>query len=113
MAEQQKRFSARVTDPLRQWKLSPMDVLSFDKWYDYSRARDMMFKATNSRHAPWFVVRSDDKKRARLNCISHVLKAIPYKRLSPDKVKLPKRSSKGRYDDQKSLRGMKFVAQRY
>ncbi|HEY5760028.1 MAG TPA: polyphosphate kinase 2 [Steroidobacter sp.] len=113
MQEQEKRFAARIDDPLRQWKLSPMDVLSFDKWYDYSRARDMMFKATNSRHAPWFVVRSDDKKRARLNCISHVLKAIPYKRLSPDKVKLPKRSSKGRYDDQKSLRGMKFVAQRY
>ena len=90
-----------------------MDVLSFDKWYDYSRARDMMFKATNSKHAPWYVVRSDDKKRARLNCISHVLKSIPYKRLKPDKVKLPKRSQKGRYNDQASLRGMKFVAERY
>src|SRR5246500_2166687 len=71
MEEQEKRFAARIDDPLRQWKLSPMDVLSFDRWYDYSRARDQMFKATNSRHAPWNVVRSNDKKRARLNCISH------------------------------------------
>ncbi len=113
MEEQERRFAARIEDPLRQWKLSPMDVKSFDRWYDYSRARDMMFKATNSKHAPWYIVRSDDKKRARLNCISHILKAIPYKRLSPDKVKLPKRSSKGRYNDQASLREMKFVEERY
>jgi len=113
MEEQERRFAARIDDPLRQWKLSPMDVLSFDRWYDYSRARDIMFKATNSKHAPWYVVRSDDKKRARLNCIAHVLKAIPYKRLSPEKVKLPKRSHKGRYNDQASLRSMKFVAERY
>jgi polyphosphate kinase len=113
MEEQEKRFAARIEDPLRQWKLSPMDVKSFDRWYDYSRARDMMFKATNSKHAPWFIVRSDDKKRARLNCISHVLKAIHYKRLAPEKVKLPRRSNKGRYNDQASLRGMKFVAERY
>ena len=79
--EQEKRFAARINDPLRQWKLSPMDVLSYNRWYDYSRARDMMFKATDSKHAPWYVIRSDDKRRARLNCISHVLKAIPYKRL--------------------------------
>jgi polyphosphate kinase len=113
MEEQEKRFAARIEDPLRQWKLSPMDVKSFDRWYEYSRARDMMFKATNSKHAPWFIVRSDDKKRARLNCISHVLNAIHYKRLAPEKVKLPKRSSKGRYNDQASLRGVKFVAERY
>ena len=77
MEEQEKRFAARIGDPLRRWKLSPMDVESFDRCYDYSRARDMMFKVTDSKHAPWFVIRSDDKKRARLNCISHVLKSIP------------------------------------
>jgi polyphosphate kinase 2 len=113
MEEQELRFHARIDDPLRQWKLSPMDTASFQRWYEYSRARDMMFKATHSRHAPWNVVRSDDKRRARLNIISHVLKAIPYKKLNRDKVKLPKRSDKGRYDDQRTLRGMKFVAERY
>lgn len=113
MEEQEKRFAARIDDPLRQWKLSPMDVESFDRWYDYSRARDMMFKATDSRHAPWYVIRSDDKKRARLNCISHVLKSIPYKRLSREPVKLPKRSAKGRYDDAAILRRMKFAKARY
>jgi len=67
--EQQRRFEARIKDPLRQWKLSPMDLESFRRWYDYSRARDMMLKATDSKRAPWFIVRSDDKKKARLNCI--------------------------------------------
>ena len=90
-----------------------MDVQSFDRWYDYSRARDMMFKATNSKHAPWYVIRSDDKRLARLNVISHILETIPYKKLSRDKVKLPKRTHKGRYDDQASLRRMKFVEERY
>lgn len=113
MEEQEKRFAARIDDPLRQWKLSPMDVESYRRWYDYSRARDLMFKATDSKHAPWYVVRSEDKKRARLNCISHLLKTIPYKRLSQEKVKLPKRSDKGRYNDQATLRRMKFVAERY
>ncbi len=113
MEEQEKRFAARIDDPLRQWKLSPMDLESYRRWYDYSRARDMMFKATDSKHAPWYVVRSEDKKRARLNCISHLLKAIPYKRLAPELVKLPKRSDKDRYNDQGSLRRMKFVAERY
>ena len=113
MEEQDKRFAARIDDPLRQWKLSSMDVESYRRWYDYSRARDLMFKATDSKHAPWYVVRSEDKKRARLNCISHLLKAIPYKRLSQEKVKLPKRSDKGRYNDQATLRRMKFVAERY
>ena len=90
-----------------------MDIESYRRWYDYSRARDLMLKATNSRHAPWHVVRSDDKRRARLNCIAHLLKAIPFKRLSGNRVKLPKRSDKGRYNDQASLRGMNFVAERY
>jgi polyphosphate kinase len=113
MEEQERRFLARIDDPVRQWKLSPMDTESYRRWYDYSRARDMMFKATNSKHAPWNVIRSDDKRRARLNCIAHILKTIPHKKVSRDKVRLPKRSKKGRYNDQRGLRGMKFVAQRY
>jgi polyphosphate kinase len=113
MDEQERRFKARIDDPLRQWKLSPMDTESYRQWYDYSRARDLMFKATNSKHAPWYIIRSDDKRRARLNCISHLLKSIPYKRVRRDKVRLPKRSNKGRYNDQAGLRGMSFVAERY
>jgi polyphosphate kinase len=113
MEEQERRFKARIDDPLRQWKLSPMDTESYGRWYDYSRARDLMFKATNSKHAPWHIIRSDDKRRARLNCIAHLLKAIPYKKVSRDKVRLPKRSDKGVYNDKASLRGMKFVAERY
>jgi len=113
MDEQERRFKARIDDPLRQWKLSPMDTESYRQWYDYSRARDLMFKATNSKHAPWYIIRSDDKRRARLNCISHLLKSIPYKRVRRDKVRLPKRSNKGRYKDQAGLRGMSFVAERY
>ena len=112
MQEQERRFQARIEDPLRQWKLSPMDTESYRRWYDYSRARDLMFKATSSKHAPWHVVRSDDKRRARLNCIAHLLKAIPYKTLSRPKVRLPKRSNKNHYNDQ-TLRGVKFVAERY
>ncbi|VIO77615.1 polyphosphate kinase 2 [Bradyrhizobium ivorense] len=113
MEEQERRFRARIDDPLRQWKLSPMDTESYRRWYDYSRARDLMFKATSSKHAPWHVIRSDDKRRARLNCISHLLKTIPYGRVKRDKVKLPRRSDKGRYNDQAGLRGMKFVEARY
>jgi polyphosphate kinase 2 len=113
MDEQERRFEARIEDPLRQWKLSPMDIESYDRWYDYSRARDMMFKATHSKHAPWYLIRSDDKRRARLNGIAHLLEMIPYKRVRGDKVRLPKRSQKGRYNDQAGLRGMKFVAERY
>jgi polyphosphate kinase len=111
--EQERRFEARIADPLRQWKLSPMDTASFSRWYDYSRARDMMLEATDTKHAPWRLIRSDDKRRARLNVISHILDTIPYKKLKREKVKLPKRSDKGRYNDQASLRGMKFVAETY
>lgn len=111
--QQQKRFTARLTDPLRQWKLSPMDLESYPRWYDYSRARDQMFKMTDSKHAPWYIVRSDDKRRARLNCISHILSLIPHKKVPRAKVVLPERSGKGRYDDQSSLKGRHFVAERY
>jgi polyphosphate kinase 2 (PPK2 family) len=113
MDEQERRFEARIDDPVRQWKLSPMDTESYRRWYDYSRARDLMFKATSSEHAPWHIVRSDDKRRARLNIISHLLQAIPYKRLEREPVRLPKRSKKGRYDDQATLRGMTFVTEQY
>src|SRR5436853_152738 len=112
MDEQERRFKARIDDPLRQWKLSPMDTESYRRWYDYSRARDLMFKATNSKHAPWHVIRSDDKRRARLNCIAHLLKSMPYKRIKKDKVKQPNRSDKGRYNDHTDLRGMTFIAER-
>ena len=113
MEEQEKRFAARIDDPLRQWKLSPMDTESYRRWYDYSKARDLMFKATDSKHAPWHVIRSDDKRRARLNCISHLLKMIPFKRVPRERVKLPKRSDKNRYNDQTILRRMNFVDERY
>ena len=111
--EQQRRFEARLKDPLRQWKLSPMDLESFRRWYDYSRARDKMLEATDTKHAPWYLIRSDDKRRARLNCISHLLGLIPYKKAPREKVKLPKRSEKGSYDDQASLKGHHFVREKY
>ena len=109
MKEQEKRFAARIDDPLRQWKLSPLDVESYSRWYDYSRARDKMLKETDSKHAPWYIVRTEDKRRGRLNCISHILSAIPFKKIHGPKVKLPKRSDKGAYDDQASLKGRRFV----
>ena len=111
--EQQRRFEARIEDPLRQWKLSPMDLESFRRWYDYSRARDNMLEATDSKHAPWYLIRSDDKKKARLNCITHLLSMIPYKKVPREKVKLPERKEKGAYDDQVSLKGRKFIPEVY
>src|SRR5215470_11055615 len=103
--EQERRFLARLNDPLRQWKLSPMDLESYRRWYDYSRARDMMLEETDTPHAPWHIVLSDDKRRARLNCISHILRLIPYQKVASEKIALPKRSGKGRYDDQETLMG--------
>ncbi len=107
--EQERRFKARIKDPLRQWKLSPIDLPSRAKWYEYSRARDIMLKATDMDYAPWTIVPSDDKKRARLNVIRHLLKVIPHKDAPRTKVKLPKRSTKGAYDDVASLKGLRFV----
>ena len=111
--EQKRRFEARIDDPLRQWKLSPMDLPSRTRWFEYSRARDMMLKATDTKSAPWYILNSDDKKRARLNCIAHLLKLIPYKKVPREKIKLPKRSMKGAYDDQATLKGRRFVPERY
>jgi polyphosphate kinase 2 len=111
--EQDRRFRARIDDPMRQWKLSPMDIESYGRWYDYSRARDMMFEYTDTDHAPWHIVHSDDKKRARLNAIAHILSQIPYKKVDRAKVKLPSRSDKKKYDDRASIAGRRRVEQRY
>jgi polyphosphate kinase 2 len=96
-AEQTRRLESRINDGRKTWKLSPMDLKSYSRWYDYSRARDDMFKATDTPWAPWFVVASDDKKRARLNVIAHLLKQIPYKDLPREAVKLPKRQESRGY----------------
>jgi polyphosphate kinase 2 len=111
--EQEKRFEARIEDPMRQWKLSPMDLESFSRWYAYSRARDRMLDATDTKDVPWFVLRSDDKERARLNCIAHVLEQIPYKKAPREKVKLPKRSTKDEYDDQATMKKRNYISERY
>jgi len=107
--EQEKRFQARIEDPIRQWKLSPMDLPSRELWYEYSRARDQMLDATDTEHAPWYIVRSDDKKRARLNAISHLLNTIPYKKLPREKIDLPKRAKKHEYDDEATIQNRRFV----
>ena len=109
MEEQERRFEARISDPLRQWKLSPMDLESFSRWYDYSKARDLMLQATDTKEVPWHILRSDDKKRARLNGIAHILSLIPYERIKHPKVKLPKRSPRGKYDDTASLSGRNLI----
>jgi len=113
MEEQERRFLARISDPMRQWKLSPMDLESYKHWYEYSEARDMMLEATDSDYAPWYIVRSNDKRRARLNCISHILSSIPHKTTRGEKIKLPKRIDRNRYDDQRSLKGRRFVQEKY
>jgi polyphosphate kinase 2 len=110
--EQDRRFRARITDPLRQWKLSPMDTESYSRWYDYSRARDAMFEATDTNQNPWYVLNSDDKKRARLNGISHILSLIPYKRIKHDEVELGKRSTKHKYNDRLGT-DRRWVAERF
>jgi polyphosphate kinase len=111
--EQERRFMARIEDPMRQWKLSPMDLESYKRWYDFSRARDLMLHHTDTDAAPWHIVRSDDKRRARLNAIAHILSEIPYKRVDKAKVELPNRSQKRKYDDHAPLEGRRFVRERY
>ena len=92
--EQEKRFQQRIDDPLRQWKLSPMDVESFRRWWDYTKAYDEMFRKTDTSVAPWWVVPSDDKKAARINCLTHFLASIPYERVPFEKPKLGKRQKR-------------------
>jgi polyphosphate kinase 2 len=111
--EQERRFKARIDDPLRQWKLSPMDLPSREKWYEYSRARDAMLKATDTKYAPWYMVRSDDKRRARLNLISHLLSLIPHKTIKKKRVKLPERSRKHAYNDEATIARRRFVPETY
>jgi polyphosphate kinase 2 len=111
--EQARRFEARIDDPVRQWKLSPMDLPSRERWYDYSRARDIMLAKTDTRIAPWHLVRSDDKKTARLNTIEHILSLIPYKKIARKKVTLPKRSTKKAYDDEKTIARRRWVREKY
>jgi polyphosphate kinase len=111
--EQKRRFEARIEDPLRQWKLSAMDLPSRSKWYAYSRARDQMLEATDTEHAPWHIVRSDDKRRARLNLIAHLLSLIPYEGVPREKVELLKRSKEDAYDDITSIANRRFVPEKY
>ena len=113
MEEQEKRFKQRINDPRKIWKLSPMDVESYRRWYDYSRARDDMLIATDNKNSPWYIVPADDKKRARLNCISHFLSLIPYEDVTPEKVELGERDMTNKYDDTLSTEELHFVPQKY
>jgi polyphosphate kinase 2 (PPK2 family) len=109
--EQTRRLAARIDDGRKIWKLSPMDLKSYSRWYDYSRARDEMFKASDTPWAPWYVVRSDDKKRARLNAITHLLKQVPYEALPREPVKLPEREKAHGYREPE--RHLSFVEEVY
>jgi len=111
--EQERRFESRITDKTKQWKLSPMDLPARSKWYKYSKARDEMLEATDTDISPWHIVHSDNKKRARLNCISHFLQQIPYEKLSREKIELPKVSKKHEYDDIASIANRRFIPETY
>jgi polyphosphate kinase 2 (PPK2 family) len=113
MEEQERRFKDRIDDPRKTWKLSPMDVEAYRRWYDYSKARDDMLIATDKDYAPWYIVPADDKKRARLNGISHFLSLIPYEDLPKEKVKLGERNMKDKYDDRLSPEERHFIPQTY
>ena len=109
--EQTRRLTARIDDPRKVWKLSPMDIQSYDRWDDYTRARDEMFATTDTPWAPWHVVRSDDKKRARLNTITHLLNTISYKEIKGEKIELPKRKVGKKY--QEVNYSFKFIPEKY
>ena len=111
--EQKRRFEARMEDPVRQWKLSNMDLPSRERWYDYSRARDVMLEATDTDFAPWNLIRSDDKRRARLNLISHFLSVLPYEVSPRKKVKLPTREKKHEYDDAATIADRRWIPEKY
>jgi len=111
--EQKRRFRARIDDPVRQWKLSPTDLESRRLWYEYSRARDKMLDATDTEHAPWHIVRSDDKKRARLSLIKHLLGQIPYERVKRQKVEMVSRSRKQAYDDESPMKDRRWIPEAY
>ncbi len=113
MEEQEKRFKQRLKDPRKTWKLSPMDIESYRKWYEYSEARDDMLLATDTDYSPWHIVPADDKKRARLNCISHFLSLIPYQEIKREKVDLGERDSSNQYDDVLKSDKVKFIPQKF
>ena len=110
--EQERRFQARANDPMRRWKLSPMDLKSREQWVDYSRAKDEMFMYTDIKQAPWYVVNADDKRRARLNCISHLLSLIPYEDTTPEPITLPPRQTDTGYV-RPPLTDQTFVPERF
>ena len=112
-SEQKRRFEARIEDPLRQWKLSPMDLPAREQWYDYSQARDAMLDATDSNYAPWHIVRSDDKRRARLNVIAHLLRQFDYHPVKRPKIELPSRKKKHAYDDEATMRHRRWIPEQY
>jgi polyphosphate kinase 2 (PPK2 family) len=111
MKEQTRRLESRIDDGRKLWKLSPMDLKSYNRWYDYSRARDEMFETTDTPYAPWFVANSEDKKRVRLNIISHLLSQIPYGEPPREKVKLPKRQDPGNYRESSYM--PKYVPEKF
>jgi polyphosphate kinase 2 len=111
-AEQERRFQRRLQDPTRRWKLSPMDLKSRELWIEYSRAKDDMFHYTDTKQAPWYVVQADDKRRARLNCISHLLEQIPYQDLTPEPIRLPPRRDDSGYV-RPPMSDQTFVPDRY
>jgi polyphosphate kinase len=111
--EQERRFRRRIEDPVRQWKLSPMDLEARRRWFDFSRARDAMMAATDTDYAPWTIVPSDDKRRARLNCIHHLLSTIPYKDIPQEKIKLPRRDKTNAYDDLMPLGSRRHVPEKF
>jgi polyphosphate kinase 2 len=111
-AEQERRFQARINDPMRRWKLSPMDLQSRERWVEYSRAKDEMFAHTDIEQAPWYVVDADDKRRARLNCIAHLLSMIPYEDVLPPPLELPERRSDAGYV-RPPINDQTFVPERY
>jgi polyphosphate kinase 2 (PPK2 family) len=111
--EQEVRFQGRLKDPTKRWKLSPMDVESRSRWVEYSQAKDEMFAYTDIKQAPWYVVNADDKKRARLNCIHHLLSLIPYDDLTPQKIKLPPRTKAGIGYVRPPLTDQNFIPETY
>lgn len=111
--EQERRFKGRIQDPRKHWKLSPTDLEARRRWYEYSRARDAMLDATDTPEAPWYIVRSNDKRQARLNCITHLLSLLPYEEVAREVPKLPKRSQEGQYDDAAALVGRNFIPEVY
>ena len=113
-AEQQRqRFQERIDDARKHWKLSPIDMQAQSRWYSYSRARDAMFRATDTEEAPWYVVDASDQRRARLNCIAHLLSLFPYRELRRDAQQLPAVDDADRYDDAAALRACRWVPEAY